>query len=61
MAEPQHNKVWYPEGIKVGSDYFGSPVSEVFDYIVEGTYLCKYRFTLEDGTQRELFYDQELG
>ena len=60
MHEKLEGDIWYPEDIKVGSSYFGSPVAKVEDYIVEGTYLCKYKFILEDGTARELFSDQEL-
>ena len=56
----KEGELWYPEDIKLGSTYFGSPVVYVENYNPINTYLCVYKFTLKDGSTRKLFNDQEL-
>ena len=57
----KEGEIWYPDDIKEGSTFFGSPVIKIETRIPKKTYLCVYKFTLKDGTIRELFSDQELG
>lgn len=51
----------YAEDLSIGDDYFGSPIARIESYAPKSTYLVLYKFTLEDGTVREIFSDKELG
>lgn len=61
LKKDKARQIWYPEDLQVGDKLCNSVVKELLgSKVVEGTYLVKYSFLLENGKIVGFFSDSEL-